>query len=277
MPAPSLRIRDVVEQTGIPEATLRAWERRYGFPQPQRLPSGHRRYDADVVERLRHAARLRATGMPMRTAIERSRELGEHAPESVFATLRRRRPDLQADRLPKRSLVALSHAIEDECTYGAAEFALFGAFQRVGRYRAAERRWRELSAAAATALVFADFPKVRRPRGGPVEVPIRARDPLVREWIVICDGEERSACLTAWEPPGQSPASEGDRVFDVIWTTDRETVRAAARVCCALAAPVAGRDIAAAAERLEQPASARDGDLARAEAVTRRMIAYLAR
>ena len=43
MSSPALRMRDVVEQTGIGEATLRAWEQRYGFPEPHRLPSGHRR------------------------------------------------------------------------------------------------------------------------------------------------------------------------------------------------------------------------------------------
>lgn len=36
--------------SGVPVATLRTWERRYGFPEPVRLPSGHRRYPVDVVE-----------------------------------------------------------------------------------------------------------------------------------------------------------------------------------------------------------------------------------
>src|SRR5215207_4511502 len=269
-------MRDVVEQTGVGEATLRAWERRYGFPEPQRLPSGHRRYASDDVERLRRVARLRAAGVPAQTAILRMREEGERAPQSVFATLRRLRPDVPVDRLPKRALVALSHAIEDECTYGATGVELFGAFQHARHYRAVEPRWRELSGAAASALAFAEFPRARRPRGGPVEVPIRARDPLAREWVVVCDGDERSACLVAWEPPGQSPARERDRVFDAIWTTDRETVRAAARVCCALAAISASREVADAADRLEKPVPSRDDELARAESLTCRMIAYLA-
>jgi DNA-binding transcriptional MerR regulator/methylmalonyl-CoA mutase cobalamin-binding subunit len=42
----------VVRRTGIGEHTLRAWERRFGFPRPERLPSGHRRYPADQVRRL---------------------------------------------------------------------------------------------------------------------------------------------------------------------------------------------------------------------------------
>lgn len=42
----------VTHRTGIGEHTLRAWERRFGFPRPERLPSGHRRYPADQVRRL---------------------------------------------------------------------------------------------------------------------------------------------------------------------------------------------------------------------------------
>jgi DNA-binding transcriptional MerR regulator len=42
----------VTRRTGIGEHTLRAWERRFGFPTPHRLPSGHRRYSADQVRQL---------------------------------------------------------------------------------------------------------------------------------------------------------------------------------------------------------------------------------
>lgn len=42
----------VTRRTGIGEHTLRAWERRFGFPQPRRLPSGHRRYTSDQVRQL---------------------------------------------------------------------------------------------------------------------------------------------------------------------------------------------------------------------------------
>lgn len=42
----------VSRRTGITEHTLRAWERRFGFPDPVRLPSGHRRYTPDQVRQL---------------------------------------------------------------------------------------------------------------------------------------------------------------------------------------------------------------------------------
>lgn len=42
----------VTRRTGVGEHTLRAWERRFGFPQPVRLPSGHRRFSPDQVRQL---------------------------------------------------------------------------------------------------------------------------------------------------------------------------------------------------------------------------------
>jgi DNA-binding transcriptional MerR regulator len=39
--------------TGVPPDTLRTWERRYGFPKPERTDTGHRRYSQETVERLR--------------------------------------------------------------------------------------------------------------------------------------------------------------------------------------------------------------------------------
>ncbi len=52
----------VCRATGLGQHTLRVWERRFGFPRPLRLPSGHRRYPSDQVERLRLIARAIAGG-----------------------------------------------------------------------------------------------------------------------------------------------------------------------------------------------------------------------
>ena len=50
-PTGRFRINWVAETTGVAEATLRAWERRYQFPKPSRTPSGYRLYsEADVAQ-----------------------------------------------------------------------------------------------------------------------------------------------------------------------------------------------------------------------------------
>jgi methanogenic corrinoid protein MtbC1 len=46
----------------IPVETLRTWESRYGFPRPERKPSGHRLYPLSAVPRLRRIAQALALG-----------------------------------------------------------------------------------------------------------------------------------------------------------------------------------------------------------------------
>ncbi|RYZ02636.1 MAG: MerR family transcriptional regulator [Comamonadaceae bacterium] len=60
--APGLPIAAVEQSTGIARATLRIWERRYGFPRPGRDPRGERCYPGDQVDRLRSIAELMARG-----------------------------------------------------------------------------------------------------------------------------------------------------------------------------------------------------------------------
>jgi methanogenic corrinoid protein MtbC1 len=48
--------------TGIPIETIRTWERRYGYPLPERKPSGHRVYSLSTVPRLRRVAQAIARG-----------------------------------------------------------------------------------------------------------------------------------------------------------------------------------------------------------------------
>lgn len=58
----SLSIGAVVRLTGISADTLRTWERRYGFPTPERNQSGHRRYARSEFERLVLVKELVAQG-----------------------------------------------------------------------------------------------------------------------------------------------------------------------------------------------------------------------
>jgi DNA-binding transcriptional MerR regulator/methylmalonyl-CoA mutase cobalamin-binding subunit len=53
-----MSISDVERDTGIPKETLRVWERRYDFPQPERDRNGERIYPAAQVQRLRLVKRL---------------------------------------------------------------------------------------------------------------------------------------------------------------------------------------------------------------------------
>ena len=57
-----LSIGALSRATGIPVETLRTWEARYGFPVPERKPSGHRVYPLSSIPRLRRIAEALSRG-----------------------------------------------------------------------------------------------------------------------------------------------------------------------------------------------------------------------
>ncbi len=57
------RIQVAAELSGVPAATLRAWERRYGVPVPRRTASAYRLYDAEDVEQIRRMRLLVEEGV----------------------------------------------------------------------------------------------------------------------------------------------------------------------------------------------------------------------
>jgi len=71
----SLRIRTIARLSGIREATLRAWERRYGFPRPARGENNYRVYSRDELEAVRRVAQLLQEGYSASEAIEQVRRV----------------------------------------------------------------------------------------------------------------------------------------------------------------------------------------------------------
>ena len=62
----TLTIAQAAEESGLSAHTLRYWERAGLLEPVTRNGSGHRRYAAEDLERIRFLTRLRATGMPIR-------------------------------------------------------------------------------------------------------------------------------------------------------------------------------------------------------------------
>ncbi len=62
-------IRVASRLSGISADTLRMWERRYGFPDPQRLPNGNRVYSAETVQTLIVIARALDAGYRPREVV----------------------------------------------------------------------------------------------------------------------------------------------------------------------------------------------------------------
>ena len=64
------RIQSVAEMTGVSAATLRAWERRYGIPTPQRTASAYRLYSDRDVEMIRRVRELGENGIAPAQAVQ---------------------------------------------------------------------------------------------------------------------------------------------------------------------------------------------------------------
>ncbi|WP_457207061.1 DICT sensory domain-containing protein [Nocardioides sp. P5_C9_2] len=271
-----LTIGRLAERTGVPPATLRSWELRYGFPSPVRLAGGHRRYaDSDVaavLEVLRH----RDAGLALEAAVRRATTTALQS-RSVYAELRRGHPGLTSQLLSKASLLAISRAIEDECCARAEEPLLFGGFQRDAFLRSSYSRWVELARTARTAVVFTDLAAPQEPRPGlPIEVPLPRDAPLNREWLVICDAPDLPACMAAVERPGQEGVADSRRRFEAVWTVDPQAVRHASRVAAALADEYRpGWRTTELTALGDEPAPA-SADLRRASDLLNRMMGYLA-
>ena len=162
-----LGIAEVAARTGLGVPLLRAWETRFGFPSPARLPNGRRAYSERDVELLLQVVRDRAGGLSLPAAVELAAEAGVEPEGSIFAGLRRRRSDLDAWLLSKRTLLNMSRAIEDEYCARGEPAVLIATFQREEFYRRAERRWRDLARTAHLAIVLADFPRSPEAPGRP--------------------------------------------------------------------------------------------------------------
>ncbi|MBC7453385.1 MAG: MerR family transcriptional regulator [Massilia sp.] len=83
-------ISDVERDVGVAKETLRVWERRYGFPRPQRDANGDRVYPPDQVQRLAQVKRLLDQGYRpgkiMALDIDALSELGSKAGPAVAHT-----------------------------------------------------------------------------------------------------------------------------------------------------------------------------------------------
>jgi MerR family transcriptional regulator, light-induced transcriptional regulator len=278
-PVKGLAIKDVAERTGLAPGTIRMWEQRYGVPVPARTGAGYRVYSDEDVELLRRAVALREHGLSVSAALERARAAVGGATDrpSVFGAVATGESPVRPQLLRKRTLLAISRAIEDETLARAAGPVVFAAFQAERNYRAVQHRYERLARNADAAVVFAEFAESRVAEGRPAEVPIARDGALGEEWVVVVDAPGLAACLAGWEQPRPAGAAVPDRErrFEAVWTMDPRVVRRAALVGCALAGaalPALGRRL----ERLldDRPLAVEDPPAA-LTALTNRVIAYI--
>jgi DICT domain-containing protein len=266
-------IAEAARETGVSPATLRAWEERHGFPAPQRV-AGRRRYGDDDLTRIRRVLAERAAGATLASAIARA-AVEELPSSSFFAGLRWSTRPLEPQLVRKRTLVALSHAVEDECSVRAERGVLVGAFQRRRFYEEARSRWLDLARGARRAVVFADFAEPCEPTEAPAEVPIPRNDALGREWAIVHLAPRSSVLLLARELPRRGRARDVERRFELVWSTDPQLVWDAVETAARLAERTAPGVAAGLRDDLAAAPHPLGFDPAFAIALTNRMVGYV--
>jgi DNA-binding transcriptional MerR regulator len=68
--SPTYNLKAVLKKTGLKADVLRAWERRYDLPKPQRTPGGHRLYSEYDIESLKWLRARQAEGLSISHAVD---------------------------------------------------------------------------------------------------------------------------------------------------------------------------------------------------------------
>lgn len=83
---PTFNMKAVVRETGIRPDTLRAWERRYGLPNPERTEGGHRIYSQRDVDTLRWLMARQEEGLSISHAVELFLRLEAEGQDPILAS-----------------------------------------------------------------------------------------------------------------------------------------------------------------------------------------------
>jgi DNA-binding transcriptional MerR regulator len=87
---PTFNLKAVLQETGLKPDSLRAWERRYGLPQPERSPGGHRLYSQQDIETIKWLIARQQEGLSISRAVDLWRSLDSEGQDPLqmaeFAT-----------------------------------------------------------------------------------------------------------------------------------------------------------------------------------------------
>ena len=122
---PTYNLKAVLKETGLAADTLRAWERRYGLPMPDRTPGGHRLYSQRDIETIKWLMAKQGEGLSISRAVDMWNELSASGRDPLPA------PIPQMTPIPGANLDAVRQSWLDACldfNEGGAEQILNQAF-----------------------------------------------------------------------------------------------------------------------------------------------------
>jgi MerR family transcriptional regulator, light-induced transcriptional regulator len=83
---PTYNLKAVVQETRLKPDTLRAWERRYGVPRPQRTLGGHRLYSQQDIDMLKWLVARQEEGLSISRAVDLWHSLIEQGQDPLQAS-----------------------------------------------------------------------------------------------------------------------------------------------------------------------------------------------
>lgn len=105
---PTYNLKVVIHETGLKADTLRAWERRYGLPDPERTKGGHRLYSQYDIEMIKWLMARQEEGLRINHAIEMWRNF-ESSGQDPFQEM----PVLEQPAQPAANVIVSGKMIED--------------------------------------------------------------------------------------------------------------------------------------------------------------------
>ncbi len=168
----------------------------------------------------------------------RNRQQSMSISTSVLDELLQHMPELRSQMYFKASLIALSHAMEDQVLASAEETLVIANFQREKFYRQEAHRYRRIADANPQVYVLA-APETNFAHSSEYyeKVAFNADDALANEWHLIVISAKYAACLVCRERQGQDDSRvhldmgltmDQTRRFEGIWTFNRQVSQVAA-------------------------------------------------
>jgi DNA-binding transcriptional MerR regulator len=81
---PNFNLKAVISETGLKPDTLRAWERRYGIPKPERTQGGHRLYSRRDIDTLNWLKARQGEGLSISRAVSLWRQLESNGQDPLL-------------------------------------------------------------------------------------------------------------------------------------------------------------------------------------------------
>ena len=136
----------VLRETGIKADTLRAWERRYGLPQPERTEGGHRLYSQRDIEIVRWLMAREEEGLRISQAVEMFTQEVSHGNDPLIAAAAT--PERTLPSAPDDLIVELTDDVRDPIpVYLGQLLPQVDALHACSRFNSRAMSWLSCSAA----------------------------------------------------------------------------------------------------------------------------------